>query len=156
VIKHSQTGLCFYPKDGKRADDVQIVLAKKCDEREAMFAWTRRQTLKSVAFKGFCLHPKKGRSNPDDGTELVIFKECRGKRLKFTYDANTMSLKQNMSGKYIKPETQDVAEGTGLIVGSEASVGAWMQFKFIGRYSSYANSTLTLYWIVLLVQNCSS
>lgn len=141
MIKHLQTELCFYPKGGKRANNVQIVLARKCDDPKAIFLWTKQQALKSMAFKGFCLHPKNGRPNPDDGTKLVIFKECRGKRLQFTYDHNTMVLKHKSSEKYIKPETQNVAEGAALVIGSETSVGAWMKFRFVCKYLHIENSS---------------
>ena len=135
MIQHSQTGLCFYPKDGKRANDVQIVLTRKCNSPEALFAWTSQHTLQSVAFKGFCLHPKTGRTNPQEVTQLIIFKECKGKRLMFVYNANTMSLQHKSSGQYVKPETQVAGEGTGIVIGSEESVVGWMQFILIGRYA---------------------
>ncbi len=109
------------------------MLARKCDDRRALFTWTSEHTLKLVASESFCLHPKKGSPNPVDGTELVIFKVCKGKRLRFIYNVKTMSLKQETSGKYIKPETREAGEGTGLVFGSEATVEAWMQFKLIGR-----------------------
>ena len=145
MIKHSKTGLCFYPKNGERADNVQIVLAKNCGSREALFAWTRQHTLQSVAFEAFCLHPKDGNSNPQDGTQLVIFKECKGKRLRFVYNVNTLSLQHESSGKYVKPETQDAGEETGVVIGSEESVSAWMQFEFI------IGTQLYLYQIVVCI-----
>ena len=132
VIKHSQTGLCFYPKDGIGLDNVEVVLARKCDDRNSFFTWTKQRTLASVALKGFCFHPFGGSPNPHYGTKLVIYKLCRGRQLKFIYNAITMGLKQKTSGKFLKPATKNVVEGTGVVFG-DANVKPWMRFKLVGK-----------------------
>ena len=132
MIKHSQTGLSFYPKDGIGSDNVEVVFARKCDDPNSFFTWTRQRTLKSVAHKGFCFHPFGGSPNPLYGTKLVIYKLCRGRRLKFIYDDITMGLKQKTSGKFLMPATKNVVEGTGVIFG-DASVRPWMRFKLVGK-----------------------
>ena len=135
MIKHSQTGQCFYPKDAMGLNNVEVVLARKCDDRNSFFMWTRQQTLESVAHKGFCFHPLGGSPNPLYGTKLVIYKLCRGRRLKFTYDAVTMGLKQKTSGKYLMPAIKNAVEGTGVVFG-DASVRPWMRFKLVSKLTS--------------------
>lgn len=135
VIRHKASRKCLYPKGGRIANQVQLVFANKCGDRKAVFRWTRKRSLESVAMKGYCIHPNGGSSKPRDGTTLVFYRLCNQRRLAFRYQYRKRALKHKTSSKCVQLPTNQgrVAVGTAAVLkGCRGGVKMWMQFEFMG------------------------
>lgn len=124
VIRHKASGLCLYPKGSQRRKIVGLVLDKKCNDPKAVFQWSSKFSIESVAFSGYYMFVKRRR--------LVLRKSSlKGSRV-FQFDGQKMAF--SYSGRYIRPvkRRRKVAAGA-RVIASKMKFKSWMMFEMLGK-----------------------
>ena len=121
VIRHQASGMCLYPKGGKKRN-IALVLDEKCNDPKAVFQFSSKMSIESVALSGYYLFVRRG--------TLKLHRSSLTKSKLFDFNAVTMAFTYN--GKYVQPKETEVAAGTMLAV-RKGTFQSWMAFQMLGK-----------------------